>query len=209
MLQAVGGNLPQAQVRAINRTQTTFQGRIAKKVSDEINISQKDARPYIKLGQKATRLNIKAAVDSEGNPIPFMKFRGTKGVASGGVSVMIIKGRRKILRGAFLQRVKAGKGDATHLGVFMRKGPGKFEPSPWIHRGRPIGQPGPETYYTFPKKWGAKYAGKIFELRAVSVKNIVNHHMPELEKEGQELLQKNLMQSISGMIKQKGYVIGE
>jgi len=203
-LRAIGGNLPKAQSRAINRTLTGVVTDTAREVGRVLNLAQKDIKEHITVPRKASVSRLSGEVLAKGRWIPLIKFRGTRGVKGGGVSVQVKKSKGpKILRHAFLARMKSG-----HLGVFMRRDPAaKYVPSSEIGAGKPIGQPASETYFTFPGAWPTEYRLPIYEPKSTDVVSVVKDQWSVIERKAAERLLKNLNQSISGMVKQKGYVI--
>ena len=138
-----------ATVSAINKSITSTRAFAVKLVAKDYKISQKVVRDELKL-VKANYSSMEAKIIGSGSPgIPLYKFAPTpKKVPStrrlksggytpkGGIKVMIRKGARKTVQGAFIAQMSSG-----HIGVFKRKksGPGQagkqgidelFGPSP-------------------------------------------------------------------------------
>jgi hypothetical protein len=105
-----------AVVRALNRTATTVRAEAAREINDEY--------PGLKIGvvkdririQQATKVTLRTIISVSGRPIPIVEFAARQ--TRDGVTVNV-KGKRKLLRGAFIATMPGG-----HRGVFFRRGRG-------------------------------------------------------------------------------------
>lgn len=105
-----------AAVRAINKTAMQARTEAVRQVRNAgYNIKASAIRQSFKL-HRATKNNLTALLTATGKPIGLIDY-GARQVASG-VSVSVKNGR-KIIRGAFLAKMKSG-----HVGVFVRVGKG-------------------------------------------------------------------------------------
>jgi hypothetical protein len=100
---------------AINRTVTSVQSRVVKRLAAEINLRQKDIRPQVRI-TKANYDKLEGKVTVSRKPVPLIDFIGTRQTKAG-VSVQVRRGgERQVLKGTFLARMKT-----SHLGVFERR----------------------------------------------------------------------------------------
>jgi hypothetical protein len=98
--------------RAINHTLAKVRTASSKEIRQVYNISAKDIRQAISI-TKASRSNMTGFVIAKGKPIPLKAFKPRQ--TKQGVSVVIKKGKRDLIRSAFLATMKSG-----HQGVFAR-----------------------------------------------------------------------------------------
>jgi hypothetical protein len=103
-----------ATMRALNRAADGTRVDAGRKIRETYNVTNKVLQPAFYV-RKATRDFLTAVVGASGRPMRLIGF-GARQVAAG-VSVAIKRGSRKVLRGAFIARMKSG-----HTGVFMRRG---------------------------------------------------------------------------------------
>lgn len=121
--------LARANVSAINKTAVSTRAFAVKKVSQEYRLTQKRVRSELKIS-RATPWRQEAKIHGSGAPgIPLFEFAptpkrvpSTLRLKSGGYSpkrgikVMVRKGSRKIVEGAFIAQMRSG-----HVGVFQRR----------------------------------------------------------------------------------------
>lgn len=124
-----------ATVSALNKSIVSTRAFMVREVSREYAIKQADVRGELFL-KKSNFKKLEASVSGEGKPgIPSMKFsptpkrvpstlrRGKRYLPSKGIKVMIHRGQRKVMQGAFIARMPSG-----HVGVFMRAADGRIGP---------------------------------------------------------------------------------
>lgn len=203
MLSYYGENSNKALCRAINKTLTGAKTDIAKEIYQVLNVTQKRIKKNMKI-DRATYAKLSARLHSTGESIPLIDF-GFKGLKSGGVSGKVKRNSsKKAIRGAFIARMPNPKeGEQGHLGVFMRRHPSqKYKPSPYLHAGVPIGQPGAEVYYVFPGAWSKERKLPIYELKGTKVEDVFGDAMPAILAKAQERLDKNLDHEVTYLIQQ-------
>lgn len=100
--------------RALNRAAVTTRAEAARKVRDRYNLKVGTAKAQMRI-DRASRNRLTAQVLVSGRPIPLIEFAARRGPA--GVSVEIVRGKRRTVRGRFLAKMKSG-----HEGVYERKG---------------------------------------------------------------------------------------
>lgn len=109
----------QVVVRALNKTARQAKTQAGREIKDYYKIGTRVVNRHITV-KTAGRGKLEAFVKAEGRPIPMLAFKARQ--TSEGVSVSI-KGRRILIPGAFIGRMKSG-----HVGVFRRGGyKGNFE----------------------------------------------------------------------------------
>jgi hypothetical protein len=112
MLKALPKEIEIATRGALNDTAKHIRSEASKDIRAKWNIKKMDLDPYFRI-QQATRAKLEAEVSMKAKPIPVSKFSPTQ--TKRGVSVAILKGRKKILKGAFFATMGSG-----HRGVFRR-----------------------------------------------------------------------------------------
>lgn len=118
-----GQQLRQATARAINHTAAKAKTEAARVISKRYpHLSAKTAKDTIDI-RKAYAGNLTGFVISSGRVLPVRGFKGRQ--INDGVSVNIA-GQRKVIKGAFIRKMKSG-----HIGVFMR---GKYSGREFIRR---------------------------------------------------------------------------
>lgn len=110
----VGAQLGAAAARALNRSAVTTRAEAARKIRERYNLKVGTAKAQMRI-DRASRNRLTAQVIVSGRPIPLFEFSARAGAA--GVSVEILRGKRRTLKGRFLARMKSG-----HQGVYERKG---------------------------------------------------------------------------------------
>jgi hypothetical protein len=140
-MKGVEKRIQKAIVTATNKTARFVQSQMAKSISKEVNIKQKDVKRYIKIDRMASVLNgVAVVVLSKSKRIQLIYF-GARDTAEGGwkartgkgVTYKIAKrGPRKRIRDAFITRAN------NQLMVAKRKGKSRMPlvaplrgPSPW------------------------------------------------------------------------------
>ncbi len=182
--------LKKATVSALNKTITSVRTFIVREVNKEYNVAQKDIRKELKLS-KANYSRMEARVMGEGSPgIKLYKFSPTPKAApstrrlksgayspKGGIKVMIHRGSRKIVKGAFIARMSSG-----HVGVFRRKESGIGD---W---------------------WNAFSGGGIEELYGPSPLRIIDtdYYVDRMDDFTQETMDKNMAHEAEFYMKQAG-----
>ena len=100
---------------AINRTLPAVRTRATRRLAEEINLRQKDIRDQISI-KPASEAKLEGSVTVSRKPVPLIDFIGTRETRDG-VSVQLRRGgRREVLKGTFIARMKSG-----HEGVFERR----------------------------------------------------------------------------------------
>lgn len=126
--------MEKALVSALNKTITSLRAEAVRMVFKEYNVKQKEIRKELKIS-RASPYRHKAMLRGEGSPgIPLMDFSPTpKKVPStkrlkgggytpkGGIKVMVRRGQRKMVKGAFIAKMPSG-----HVGVFRRAVDGRL-----------------------------------------------------------------------------------
>lgn len=98
--------------RAINHTLGKAKTSASREIRAVYNISAKDVNSTFSL-KRASRSIPVGQVISQGKPVPLMKFKPSQ--STEGVSVLIRKGSKQIVKGAFIATMASG-----HTGVFAR-----------------------------------------------------------------------------------------
>lgn len=98
--------------RAINHTLGKAKTASSKEIRATYNMSAKDVNQTFSL-KRAWAKNLEGAVVSQGKPVPLMKFKPSQ--STEGVSVLIRKGSKQMVKGAFIATMASG-----HVGVFAR-----------------------------------------------------------------------------------------
>lgn len=116
--------IPQAAARALNRVARQAHTQMAREVAGSYAIKVGDAKKAIRVTRTAGRHSLTAVLTAAGSRLPLMQFRARQ--TRRGVTVMVRRGERKLVRGAFVATMKSG-----HTGVFARGryGPGGFQPA--------------------------------------------------------------------------------
>lgn len=151
--------LKRAAVRAINLTATSARTFLVKMVAKDYGVTQKAVRKELEIST-ANFSRIQARIYGSGSPgIPLSRFSPSpKRVPStihkqgryliklramvpgsdrylprGGIKVMVTRGKRKMIKGAFVARMESG-----HVGVFRRGEKGKRLPIEELYGPSPI-----------------------------------------------------------------------
>ena len=98
--------------RAINHTAAKAKTASSKEIRSIYNISAKDVNKSFDI-RRANRAQLYAYIVSTGKPIPVHNFKPIQ--TKEGVSVLIKKGNRQLIKGAFLATMASG-----HKGIFAR-----------------------------------------------------------------------------------------
>lgn len=149
-----------AVMRALNRAADTTKTNAIREIQKRYNVTGKalrgtDRRSGAFFVKPPTPTRLVATVTASGNPLPLAGFRPRQ--TAKGVSLSVKKGAaRRVIRGAFIARMKSG-----HVGVFHRMSPpGKrYLGKVGRHRGTPNRQDLPidELYTTaVPGMFGEK-----------------------------------------------------
>ncbi len=129
---------------AINKVVPGAKTDVKKAVGQEINLKQVRIAEDIRT-KKATKLDLSASIYSRGTKVELVEF-GAR-VIKGGVSYQVAKsGGRKTMPGGFL----AQGSSSGNLHVMKRLD--------HVGTGKPIGQPGPGMYFSYPAAWGDEYS---------------------------------------------------
>lgn len=105
---------PRATVSALNKTIAQAKTQASTDLRQMYNIKKSDIDSTMSI-RKATQNSLFAVLRTTGKRIGLAKF-GARQVARG-VSVMVKKGARKVIRTKFIATMKSG-----HIGVYGRKG---------------------------------------------------------------------------------------
>jgi hypothetical protein len=197
LLGYVGENSNKALCRAINKSLSGAKTDSAKEIYQVLNLAQKRIKENMQI-KRATYKNLNAKLWSTGESIPLIDY-GATGVKSGGITVKIKKNQgKKSIRGAFVARMKSG-----HVGIFWRtEGPGSHRPSAEIGAGIPIGQVGPETYFTFPGIWPEERRLPILELKGTKVEDVFGDSMDAIQDKVNDRFSKNLDHEVTYLLRQ-------
>lgn len=103
-----------ANYRAMNRGLAKGKTIATRLISDKRNLVQKIVRPNIRL-VKATPGRLSGSINAKGAMIPLYKSKGAKTQTKLGVKVSPEKGRRVLVKGAFIAQMANGK-----VGIFKR-----------------------------------------------------------------------------------------
>jgi hypothetical protein len=103
-----------AVTRSLNKTATTVRNEASTEIRKIYNLKAGVIKKQIKI-KKANRANPTAIISASGRPIPLIEFTARQRKA--GVSVLIKRGQRKVVRSAFIAKMPSG-----NVGVFQRKG---------------------------------------------------------------------------------------
>jgi len=116
-----------ARRSAVNKIASQAMTQTKKVIRETYNVKSKDLTPFLKI-QRAKGSQTYAVLEASGRPIPLYKFGARpvmpieqKGVPVRGRKPVTVKvkrkGARKIVRGAFVARMRSG-----HVGIFKRIG---------------------------------------------------------------------------------------
>lgn len=105
--------IARATARAINHTTAKGKTIAAQAMLQRYNMPSAGLKKKMPIG-KAFPRKLSGKVDASTKPMPLLGFKGTR-QTSKGVSVAIVKGERKVIRGAFIQTTRKGR-----KGVFAR-----------------------------------------------------------------------------------------
>ena len=114
MLSTVKNGARDAIRRAANRTATTAQSRVVKKIYETMSLTQKRIRQDTKI-LRANYTNLTAKVSVSGKPIPLIEFTHGKQLKSG-INVTVRRGNKVKYRHRFIAEMSSG-----HIGIFERK----------------------------------------------------------------------------------------
>lgn len=106
--------IDRATARAINHTSAKARTPIKGEIRRRYNIQAKALAGKGTSLTKAFPRKLQGSVDASTRPIPLILFNGTRQTDKG-VTVTVLRGQRKLIRGAFITTTKAGK-----RGVFAR-----------------------------------------------------------------------------------------
>lgn len=112
-LKRVGGNIPRAQTRALNKTLLKTRTQARKGIAKKFNLPAKVVNPTI-TSVNATRSKGIAYLQGRGSRIPIYKTKGAKTQKRLGVSVNTGTGRR-VIKHTFIATMPSG-----HIGIFKR-----------------------------------------------------------------------------------------
>lgn len=152
--------IPKALSRSLNRTAEQARTQASREIRTHYYVSARAISRAIKI-IRAREREPTAAVEGTGPPLPLVAFgaRPTKR----GVSVAVKRGHRKLIRGAFIARMKSG-----HLGVFGR---GEYVGGKFIPRLKRLRRGGNDLPITELKTIGVPVAMRSRAvLRAVEAK---------------------------------------
>jgi len=114
MLSGIKNGARDAIRRAANRTATTAQSRVVKKIYETMSLTQKRIRQDTKI-LRANFTNLTAKVSVTGKPIPLIDFtHGTQ--LKSGINVTVRRGNKVKYRHRFIAKMPSG-----HVGIFERK----------------------------------------------------------------------------------------
>ena len=129
-------NFQKAVIRSLDRTAKAGRQEALNLIRDRYNIKESDLRKEIKTDIHPSKLE--AVITAKGRPISLFKFspkvviekihgkskalysrlgKAKAGRRAAGVSVQIVRGQRKLVRGGFLVKLKTG-----HEAIFKREG---------------------------------------------------------------------------------------
>lgn len=103
-------------VKALNKSATNSQIKIKDEVTLKYAVKKTSIRSKI---FKATTTNLKSKIRYSNRPVSLTSFTGTRQTKKG-VSVAIIKGRRRVIKSGFIQTVKNSRQ------AFKRKGKTRY-----------------------------------------------------------------------------------
>jgi hypothetical protein len=98
--------------RAINHTIAKGKTASSKEIRQVYNITAKDVGQSLSI-RRANKAQLYGSIIAQGKPLPIYKFKPSQGKY--GVSVLIKKGNRQLVKGTFLATMASG-----HVGVFAR-----------------------------------------------------------------------------------------
>lgn len=118
-LTTLAAAFPKAGASALNKMAQQAKSEASRRIRSRYNIKKGDLDSNFRL-RRASVNNLSAIVTASGNPLPLYDFGARQTKA--GVSVMVLKGQRKVVqpidgRRAFIATMSSG-----HVGVFVRKG---------------------------------------------------------------------------------------
>lgn len=102
-----------AAARALNRIGAQAKTQAVREIKERYRIGTRMMSKYITVSRRASAASLFVVVKAEGRPLPLLAFNARQ--TRQGVSVEIVKGNRKLLKHAFIGRLKSG-----HEGVFSR-----------------------------------------------------------------------------------------
>lgn len=126
--------IKRATARAINHTTAKGKTSASQAILQRYGMKSAGIKKRLPIG-KAYPRKLEGKVDASTRPTPLISFAGVRQNANG-VSVAVVKGQRKVIRGAFIQTTKKGR-----RGVFAR---GKHNGTQFEFRHKRIAKSGPD-----------------------------------------------------------------
>lgn len=105
--------VPRAAARALNKVGAQAKTQAAREIKDRYQIGTRMISKYISVARRASPSSLTVEVRAEGSPLPVLAFKARQ--TRKGVSVEIVRGRRKLISRAFIATLRSG-----HRGVFAR-----------------------------------------------------------------------------------------
>lgn len=118
-----------ATARAINHTTAKAQTPAKRTILTRYNLHRSQVQDKRLKQKRATPSNLNGGVNASTRPIPLISFAGTHAIKTKGVAVTIIKGQKRIIKGAFITTTKAGRRAVFARGQHTKGG--TFE---WRHK---------------------------------------------------------------------------
>lgn len=108
-----------AEARAINRAISAGRTEESRQIRNTYNIKAGDLRKNLIIG-KANRNNLSGKISAPGKDLPALLFRARQNRR--GVSLSVKKGKRKLIRSAFIKQMPSGKKGVFARGKYKGKG---------------------------------------------------------------------------------------
>lgn len=116
MVEKLRKKVPQAVVRALNKSILQTRTEISTQVRQTYNVRKADFDDSLRI-RKAIGNNFFASLISYGKRIALPKFKASWSKKNAGASVEVIKGQTRMLKHTFISTMKSG-----HEGVYIRRG---------------------------------------------------------------------------------------
>lgn len=141
--------IDRATARAINHTSAKARTPIKSEIRQRYNIQAKALAGKGTSLTKAFLRKLQGSVDASTRPIPLILFNGTKQTDKG-VQATVVRGQRKLIKGAFITTTKAGKRGVFARGQHQDGGGFKFRHKRIVKKGpdMPIEQLNSVSIYT-------------------------------------------------------------
>lgn len=111
---------PKAGAAALNRSQQTFRVLVVGEVIQRFNIKKSDVNGKIFVN-RATPERLVVKMNTSSRRMTVLRFDAKETAMGGGVTVAIVRGNTKVIRGGFINKTKSGQ-----KLVMKRQGKGRY-----------------------------------------------------------------------------------